>query len=691
MMSGCVAAPRPVPSDAPAAAGGSGTPVGRVGAQPRRAFARTGEARVMQIVAHPDDDLFFMNPDVAQTIEGGVPVTSVYVTDGGSFGVNKVPGRPAPAADVPAYVSARQQGLRQAYAQMMGLPLFTPWERAAVRLPGGREAELNRLDHLGRRVDLVFLNLRMHAKAGGTAVNLTRLWQTPGVLLPTQPAPGSPVSGAFSYGHDDLVEALVALLRRYRPTLIRTLDPDPDAQVHDQRHPRGSDQRGYSDHPDHTAAALFAWRALTSWAAGPGGAAGAPAFQTEAYRGYYNQRWPHNLPPETVALKTRHLNAYGGDPSWGCGNGSGCGDYAIGSDRVLASDRGWVRSTHRRYPTAGPRAVVDADDGRTTVYAVLGTRLARWAGRPDGTPGDPEDLGGGPLAPAIAVATAADGAHLVFALRFSRLGAGVRHNLREVVMLRHGPRGEGAGETWESLGSPETEPRRTRLTGTPVAVTGADGRTHLFVRNGRKGVSTRVRDPKGTWSPWRRLPGGHVQEGLAATVDGDGRVHLFAASSGWMEHWAQRGSGGRLKKGSRRLVARPGDVPDAVTAADGSVLVGYRRVASDRVRVERLAAGRPARWSTVADRPVPGYGRVALVGGRRPEASDLRIAVGGGAFGGPEGDGTVIRAAARGAAAPVLGTPTTAVAPGGGPAVMVALGLDGSPQVTRVREGGGSA
>ncbi|MFD0429109.1 hypothetical protein ACFQ60_18940 [Streptomyces zhihengii] len=75
---------------------------------------------------------------------------------------------------------------------MMGLPLFTPWERAAVRLPGGREAELNRLDHLGRRVDLVFLNLRMHAKAGGTAVNLTHLWKSPGVLLPTQPAPGRP-------------------------------------------------------------------------------------------------------------------------------------------------------------------------------------------------------------------------------------------------------------------------------------------------------------------------------------------------------------------------------------------------------------------------------------------------------------------------------------------------------------------
>ncbi|MFD0429110.1 PIG-L family deacetylase [Streptomyces zhihengii] len=101
MMSGCVAAPRPVPSDAPGAAGGSGTPVGRVGAQPRRAFARTGEARVMQIVAHPDDDLFFMNPDVAQTIEGGVPVTSVYVTDGDPSGSTRCPAGPPPPRTSP--------------------------------------------------------------------------------------------------------------------------------------------------------------------------------------------------------------------------------------------------------------------------------------------------------------------------------------------------------------------------------------------------------------------------------------------------------------------------------------------------------------------------------------------------------------------------------------------------------------
>ncbi|MFF8842923.1 PIG-L family deacetylase [Streptomyces sp. NPDC015127] len=692
LVGGCTVTTPSVAPDAATGAGGSDVPVRQLGVEPRNGFTRPGHARVMQIVAHPDDDLFFMNPDVAQTLASGIPVISVYVTDGGSFGKNVIPGGPEPAADIPAYVSSRQQGLRQAYAQMLRAPLFTEWERTTIRLPGGHEAELNRLEHRGRRAELIFLNLRMHAKHRGRAVNMTHLWATPGVRLPIQPAPDSPVRAHLTYGRDDLVAALVSLLRRYRPTLIRTLDPDPDAQVHSPQHPRGSDQPGYSDHPDHTAAALFTWRALTEWARASERGAKVPAFQTESYRGYYNQRWPHNLPWETVALKTRYLNAYGGDPSWECGNASGCGDYAIGGDRVLASKRGWVRSTHRRYPAAGPR-VVSGADGRMTVYGVLGTRLARWSGTPDGRLGAPEDLGGGALAPAIAVTTTADGRHLVFGLRFSRLEARTSRNVREIVMLRQLTPGGDFEPTWRSLGNPETDPRRTRLAGTPTVVTGADGRVHLFVRNGSKGVSTRVLDEQGRWSRWRRLSGGYVQDGLAATVDGDGLIHLFAASSGWVEHWMQRTPTSGLRKGTRRYVAEPGDVPDAVTASDGSVLIGYRRVASDRVMVERLGAGRAGRWTTVADTSVPGYGRVGLVGGRKPGVDQLLMAVTTGTRGlvYDGRDGAVAPTGARQHAAVTAGNPAPVSAAGGGPAAVVTLGLDGGPVVTELPDSVGSA
>lgn len=243
-------------------------PVSLLPVDHRSSFDTPGRPLAMAIVAHPDDDLFFMNPDTLHTIERGVPVVSVYVTGGGSFGVNQAPGEPKARPDVPAYVSARQQGLRQAYARMLGATLFTPWTRTALKLPGGREAELNVLEYNGRRAELIFLGVRMHEKTGRGWVGMTQLWNTPGVVLRTQPTPESPVREKYTYSRDELTDALLFLMRKYRPTLVRTLDPDPDAQVHDKLHPRGSDQVGYSDHPDHTAVALFTWRALAQWGQG---------------------------------------------------------------------------------------------------------------------------------------------------------------------------------------------------------------------------------------------------------------------------------------------------------------------------------------------------------------------------------------------------------------------------------------
>ncbi|NEE14687.1 PIG-L family deacetylase, partial [Streptomyces sp. SID7499] len=88
-----------------------------------------------------------------------------------------------------------------------------------------------------------------------------------------------------------------------------------------------------------------------------------------------------------------HLVPYGGAPDWECGNPSGCGDYNIGGDRPLASRKGWVRSTHHRYP--GPRArVASGADGRLTVYGVLGLRAVRWreSAPGSGTLDGPDDL-----------------------------------------------------------------------------------------------------------------------------------------------------------------------------------------------------------------------------------------------------------------------------------------------------------
>ncbi|MEV4948073.1 PIG-L family deacetylase [Streptomyces sp. NPDC053755] len=505
---------------------------------PGMPIARSPRARLMQFAAHPDDDLYFMNPDTRRLLDAGVPLVSVYVTAGEHTGVNRVKGMPATAPDKAAYSSARHQGLRQAYAEAIGLDRFTPWDRGVVTLRGGRRAEIDTLTHGGRRVELIFLNLPMHTPRRYMA--LPALWNDRALELPTHVSAGSPVDRSQPYDHEGLVDVLVGLLERYRPTVVQTLDPDPDIQLGDEAaRKRDSEQPGYSDHGDHTAVACFSWASLIRWVADSArDGEPVPAFTTTAFRGYYNRHWPKNLPPQVLAEKAGHLVAYGGDPSWECGNPSGCGDYGVGGDRPLTNRKGWVRATHHRWPGRGP-AVLAQPDGRLVAYGVLGLRAVRWRETEKGSGlwGEPEDLGGGPLAPELGSALLPDGRVLLVGVRFAALGGHGGPNRREVVLLEQRSPG-GPFHAWRGLGNPERGDDRGRRIGVPVAVTAPDGRVHLFVRDAGKGVSTRVRDTAGVWSPWRALRGdAEVQDGLTALADGAGRVHLLAAGREGVEHW----------------------------------------------------------------------------------------------------------------------------------------------------------
>ncbi len=490
----------------------------------------------MQFSAHPDDDLYFMNPDTQRLLDAGVPLVSVYVTAGEHTGRNRIAGMPETPPDRAAYSAARHQGLRQAYAVALGLPAFTPWRREVLTLPGGRRAEADTLAHGSRRVELVFLNLPMHTNRRYMAV--PALWQDRALELRTHLSAGSPVTRADTYDYDRLVDALVALLRRHRPTVVHTLDPDPDIQHSDEAtRKRDSEQPGYADHGDHTAVASFTWAALSRWVAeAVREGEPVPAFTTTAFRGYYNRHWPKNLPPGVLAEKAARLVPYGGAPSWRCGNPSGCGDYGVGGDRPLTNRKGWVRSTHHRWPGAGP-ALAEEPDGRLAAYGVLGLRAVRWRESAPGVWGEPVDLGGGPLAPALGSAVLGDGRVLLLGVRFAALDGHGGANRREVVLLEQ--RSPGGGFlAWRGLGNPERSDDRGRRIGAPVALAAPDGRVHLFVRNADKGVSTRVRAADGSWSPWRPLPGdAEVQDGLAVSADAAGRVHVYAAGRDAVRHW----------------------------------------------------------------------------------------------------------------------------------------------------------
>lgn len=563
-------------------------------------------ALMMQILAHPDDDLYFMNPDTEQALTAGTPLVCVYLTAGEVFGLNRIPGRARPTPDRAAYSSARHQGLRQSYAAQLGLPMFTRWHRSVLDLAGGHRAEINTLPGGGRRVELIFLNTAMHVGHG--RLGLPSLWHDRGLKLRTVVAADSPLERAGEYTYDGLIDVLVGLLDRYRPTVVHTLDPDPDIQ-HSTEAVRRQDieQPGYSDHADHTAAASFAWAALIRWVArATEGGGGVPRFVTTAFRGYYNRHWPKNLPGGVLKEKAAHLVPYGGEADWRCGNRAGCGDYNVGGDRPLTNRKGWVRSTRYRYP--GPRPAVTAEpDGRLAVHRVLGLRVARWR---ESAPGSgvwdgPDDLGGGPFAPVLGQTVTADGRLLLFGLRFAALAGHGAENEREIALLEQSSRG-GTFRAWRALGNPEPDPDRGRRIGVPVAVTSPDGRIHLFVRNAAKSVSTRVRDASGRWGEWTDLGGGEIQDGLSAVVDGHGLVHVYGAGHHAVHHWTQERPGDRLT--ARREIDGgpvPGDGPTARITTDGSVELLYRAAA--RARLTVVAGG------TAADRTdFDGYGPVGV-------------------------------------------------------------------------------
>ncbi|MFD8640195.1 PIG-L family deacetylase [Streptomyces zaomyceticus] len=500
------------------------------------ASARTRRTLLLQVAAHPDDDLYFMNPDTQRLLDSGIPLVSVYVTAGEHTGRNRIDGMPETPPDRAAYSSARHQGLRQSYAEALGLPKFTPWRREVLTLPGGRRAEVDTLTHGGRRTELVFLNLPMHTTRRYMAV--PALWHDRALELRTHLPAGSPLTRSDTYDYDQLVGALADLLRRHRPTVVHTLDPDPDIQTGDEAtRKRDSEQPGYSDHGDHTAVACFTWAALSRWVSDAvRDGEPIPAFTTTAFRGYYNRHWPKNLPPRVLREKAARLVPYGGDPTWQCGNPSGCGDYGVGGDRPLTNRKGWVRSTHHRWPSAGP-ALAQEPDGSLTAYGVLGLRAVRWRETAPGVWSEPADLGGGPLAPALGSAVLGDGRVLLFAVRFAALDGHGGPNRRELVLLEQRSPG-GPFLAWRGLGNPERTDDRGRRVGAPVAVAAPDGRVHLFVRNADKGVSTRVRAADGTWGPWRTLPGAaEVQDGLAVSLDAAGAVHVHAAGGESVRHW----------------------------------------------------------------------------------------------------------------------------------------------------------
>ncbi|MGK5632382.1 PIG-L family deacetylase [Streptomyces sp. URMC 123] len=552
---------------------------------------------VVQIVAHPDDDLYFMNPDLSHTLVSRKPVTTIYLTSGESDGVN---GPKGTKPDRPKFAEARQNGIRAAYAKMATGNRAAHWRREAITTAGGAQAELDTLDG-AQGVHLVWLQLReARSVSKKQPLSLRALWDGETPALESMLAEGSPVTRPFSYTKDQLTDTLVSLLERFKPTYVRLQDPTPD-----------HNPKGYEDHQDHMYGARFAQRALARYAE-RSPAAGRPPVLTQMYVGYFNNKLPFSLSPGARKIKLDALNVYGWTDDYDCRDAAGCGDRKVGKNPMAYN---WVQSTryHRGESTSWVQA---QQDGSLRAFGVLGGRLGVWKenGRGTGDWSGPQLLPGAGIDDGASAVRLADGRLAVVATR-TVIGPGPTDYRRELVTTRQtAPNGDFG--PWESLGDPHGGDQvRTWELGAPRAAVDGSGRLMVFLRNGSHGLSARYQAPGGTWEPWTDLRGTDLLGDLAAVTDSEGRVHVFAATRRTVLAWSQNRPRGPMDP--VRPTGLPTTTGPLTARADGDeVRLFFRKPGTAEVLTMRNRPDRPWQGIPVELGGKAGFGPVTAAAGK---------------------------------------------------------------------------
>ncbi|MFJ8075775.1 PIG-L family deacetylase [Streptomyces sp. NPDC096176] len=571
--------------------------------------ARPGAASVMQIVAHPDDDLFFMNPDTRQSVVSGNPLTSVYLTAGESDGVNAARTGPMapvapPAADKERYAEARQNGIRAAYAEMATGDRTSPWRRTAIPTAGGGTAELDVL--VARpRISLVWVQLREAGSIhGDRPSSLHGLWDGRVDRLRSQLASGSPVVRDFAYSKRQVVDTVAGLLERFEPTHVRMQDPTPGLIAATGRH---------SDHQDHMFGARFAQAALAQYAAVPGHA----AFSVQNYLGYLTSGLPRTLDPETAAAKLRTMRTYAWmDDTNYCGDEqAGCGDRKVAA---RPGGHGWTESV--RYTRGESTSWVQPGaDGGTWAFSVLDTRLAVWHRSARGVWEGPRLLAGTGLDSGVTSVRLADGRIAVFATRTTP-GAGPADYRRDVVTaVQRTP--DGGFGPWQSLGTPERDDASgVSDISAPAATVDKAGRITVYLRDGHHSLSSRAQRTDGSWAPaWQERGGRDLHGDPAVASDASGRQHVFVATPQTVLSWTQAAPGAPLS-GPAATRLPPTTLALSVKPDGDGVRLWFRRPVSGDVRTARFSG--PLASPVVELGGPAGFGPVSASG---PDSAVLAV------------------------------------------------------------------
>jgi LmbE family N-acetylglucosaminyl deacetylase len=242
----------------------------------------------LNLPAHEDDDLLFMNPDIQKDIDTGRCVLTTFMTSGDA-------GRDE------SYWGERERGSHAAYAHMAGLP--DEWTRRTVTVNGHPLA----YDELVGRPDVALIFLRLPDGGRGTGFpssgneSLQQLWSG---TIPTIHA----LDGTTSYTKESLTKTLTDLMHTYQPDVIRTLDY--------------AGKYGDGDHSDHHSAGYFGLAAHKAYFSTP--------HQLYSLMAYPSANQAVNLSVEDSARKLATFLVYAVHDDYVCQTEAAClaGNYA---------------------------------------------------------------------------------------------------------------------------------------------------------------------------------------------------------------------------------------------------------------------------------------------------------------------------------------------------------------------------
>jgi len=468
--------------------------------------------RDMAFVAHLDDDLLFMNPDIVSNIDAGGCVRIVYLTA-------------SDAGEGEGYMLGRERGVRAAYAFMARQADL--WRTDTLEAAGRTLTRFTLQGNPG--VQLVHMRLKdpWLGKGWGSLTPLSRTESVPQQTADTL-GPHHEV-----YTRDALVQTLAALIRDYAPTTVRHLD-DTISVPYTELCWRCA---GHG-HPDHIASARLAREAVRL---APGN------YAETGYVDYPSQEREANLAEAEIANKTEIFRQYAWNDYHYCSGPVNCQEPA-------GPAAAWVR---REYlvsrEDAAPELYADARHGLMVFAAgeandavnLWDPRQNRWTtlgGRtagslvsfsyPDTTAGVfARDTLGGVWVNKQNLDGTWKGWQALAGMHFSRVPAVAPRDTAAVALGNDGryywttPSGIGSDwAAWQPL------PALSDAMGNATIAKNAAGRFVVFAidRAGRTyAITQRAAGASAGWNAWESVPAPAASGGLAAMRNAQGRIELY--------------------------------------------------------------------------------------------------------------------------------------------------------------------